>query len=40
MAGGHSATNDDGEPGGTGGRPVLEMLRHQDLAGVLATVVR
>jgi uncharacterized YigZ family protein len=40
MAGGHSAANDDGEPGGTAGRPMLEVLRHQDLAGVLATVVR
>lgn len=40
MAGGHSAANDDGEPGGTAGRPMLEVLRHQDLEGVLATVVR
>jgi uncharacterized YigZ family protein len=40
MAGGHSAANDDGEPSGTAGRPMLEVLRHQDLAGVLATVVR
>ena len=40
MAGGHSAANDDGEPGGTAGRPMLEVLRHQDLSGVLATVVR
>lgn len=40
MAGGHSAANDDGEPGGTAGRPMLEVLRHQDLDGVLATVVR
>lgn len=40
MAGGHSAANDDGEPGGTAGRPMLEVLRHQDLEGVLACVVR
>lgn len=40
MAGGHSAANDDGEPGGTAGRPMLEVLRHQQLEGVLATVVR
>ncbi|MCR2812132.1 IMPACT family protein [Microbacterium sp. zg.Y1090] len=40
MAGGHSAANDDGEPSGTAGRPMLEVLRHQELEGVLATVVR
>ncbi|MBM3202351.1 YigZ family protein [Candidatus Woesearchaeota archaeon] len=40
LAGGHSAAVDDGEPGGTAGRPMLEVLRHQQLDGVLATVVR
>jgi uncharacterized YigZ family protein len=40
LAGGQSAANDDGEPGGTAGRPMLDVLRHQDLEGVLATVVR
>ncbi len=40
MAGGQSAANDDGEPSGTAGRPMLEVLRHQKLEGVLATVVR
>ena len=40
MAGGQSAANDDGEPGGTAGRPMLEVLRHHALEGVLATVVR
>lgn len=40
LAGGHSAANDDGEPGGTAGRPMLEVLRHQQLDAVLATVVR
>jgi len=40
LAGGQSAAVDDGEPGGTAGRPMLAVLRHQDLDGVLATVVR
>ena len=40
MAGGESAAVDDGEPGGTAGRPMMEVLRHQGLEGVLATVVR
>ena len=40
MAGGHSAAVDDGEPSGTAGRPMLDVLRHHDLDGVLATVVR
>jgi uncharacterized YigZ family protein len=40
LAGGDSAAQDDGEPSGTAGRPMLEVLRHQNLDGVLATVVR
>ena len=40
LAGGQSAAVDDGEPGGTAGRPMMDVLRHQDLDGVLATVVR
>ncbi len=40
AAGGHSAAVDDGEPGGTAGRPMLDVLRHHRLDGVLATVVR
>ena len=40
LASGQSAANDDGEPGGTAGRPMLEVLRRQELEGVLATVVR
>lgn len=40
LAGGQSAAHDDGEPSGTAGRPMLEVLRHQDLQGVLASVVR
>lgn len=40
LAGGESAAVDDGEPGGTAGRPMLHVLRQQDLDGVLAIVVR
>ena len=40
LAGWQSAAVDDGEPSGTAGRPMLEVLRHHDLEGVLATVVR
>lgn len=40
LAGGHSAAVDDGEPSGTAARPMLEVLRHQQLDGVLASVVR
>lgn len=40
IAGSESAAVDDGEPSGTAGRPMLEVLRRQDLEGVLATVVR
>src|SRR2546427_10083470 len=40
LAAGQSAAVDDGEPSGTAGRPMLDVLRHQDLEGVLATVVR
>lgn len=40
MAGGQSAAVDDGEPSGTAGRPMLEVLRHQQLEGVMASVVR
>src|SRR6218665_1976503 len=40
LAGGDSAAVDDGEPGGTAGRPMLHVLRQQDLDGGLGTVVR
>lgn len=40
LAGGQSGMSDDGEPSGTAGRPMLEVLRHHDLDGVLAAVVR
>lgn len=40
LAGGDSAAVDDGEPGGTAGRPMLHVLQQQQLQGVLATVVR
>ncbi len=40
MAGGHSGMSDGGEPSGTAGRPILEVLRHHELEGVLGAVVR
>lgn len=40
MAGGHSGMSDDGEPSGTAGRPILEVLRHHELDSVLGAVVR
>ena len=40
LAGGHSGMSDDGEPSGTAGRPIIEVLRHHDLDGVLGAVVR
>ncbi|MCI0156112.1 IMPACT family protein [Leifsonia shinshuensis] len=40
LAGGQSGMSDDGEPSGTAGRPILEVLRHHELEGVLGVVVR
>src|SRR6218665_1767097 len=37
---GQSAAVDDGEPGGTAGRPMQQVLQHQALDAVLASVVR
>ena len=40
LAGGQSGMSDDGEPSGTAGRPILEVLRHHEVEGVLGMVVR
>lgn len=40
LAGGHSGMSDDGEPSGTAGRPIMEVLRHHELDNVLGLVVR
>jgi len=40
LAGGQSAANDDGEPSGTAGLPMLRVLMHHELDGVMASVVR
>ncbi|MFC7430875.1 MULTISPECIES: IMPACT family protein [unclassified Agrococcus] len=40
LAGGESAAVDDGEPSGTAARPMMDVLRHNDVDGALATVVR
>jgi uncharacterized YigZ family protein len=40
LAGGHSGMSDDGEPSGTAGRPIMEVLRHHELDNVLGVVVR
>jgi uncharacterized YigZ family protein len=40
LAGGQSGMSDDGEPSGTAGRPIMEVLRHHELDGVLGVVVR
>lgn len=40
LAGGQSGMSDDGEPSGTAGRPILEVLRHHEVDGVLGLVVR
>jgi uncharacterized YigZ family protein len=39
LAGGHSGMSDDGEPSGTAGRPIMEVLRHHELDNALGVVV-
>lgn len=40
LQGGTMRYSDDGEPGGTAGMPVLEILRHEELTQVLCVVTR
>ena len=40
SAGGQSAANDDGEPGGTAGRPILAAIEAQDCDQVAVLVIR
>ena len=40
ITGNIQRSNDDGEPSGTAGLPMLECLRHKDLDNVLLVVVR
>lgn len=40
YAGGDSGMSDDGEPSGTAGRPIFNVLHHKALVNVLAVVVR
>ncbi len=39
-SGGLQASSDDGEPGGTAGKPMLNVLQHKSLSDVMAVVVR
>lgn len=34
------ATSDDGEPSGTAGKPILNVLQHQDIGNIMVIVVR
>ncbi|MDW5416879.1 YigZ family protein [Iodobacter sp. CM08] len=40
LAGGESGMNDDGEPSGTAAKPIMNVLQHKHLEGVLGVVVR
>ncbi len=40
LKNGQSGSNDDGEPHGTAGRPLLEILNHSDLIDVCVLVIR
>lgn len=35
-----AAMNDDGEPSGTGGKPILSVIQHKDMGDVLVLVIR
>jgi putative IMPACT (imprinted ancient) family translation regulator len=37
---GRVAMNDDGEPSGTAGKPILSVIQHKDLGDVLVMVIR
>lgn len=36
----HAAANDDGEPSGTAGRPILSVIQHKNIGNVLVIVIR
>lgn len=40
YAGGDSGMSDDGEPSGTAGKPIFNVLHHKSMVNVLAVVVR
>src|SRR5690606_32119147 len=35
-----AAMNDDGEPSGTAGKPILNVIQHKDMGDVLVIVIR
>ena len=36
----HAAANDDGEPSGTAGRPILNVIQHKHIGNVIVIVIR
>lgn len=36
----HAAANDDGEPSGTAGKPLLNVIQHKDIGNVVVVVIR
>lgn len=36
----HAAANDDGEPSGTAGRPILSVIQHKNIGNLLVIVIR